>query len=113
VRVALDQGTLENVYLVPQAAVQRDAKGLFAYVVLPDDKVEQRPLQAQGMEGSNWIVTQGLASGERVIVAGLQRVRPGASVKAVPAGTAAQVEKEAAAAKQTPATPPGAAAAKK
>jgi membrane fusion protein (multidrug efflux system) len=81
VRVSLQQGARQNVYLIPQAAVQRDQKGLFVLVVGADDKAGQKTVQAQGMQGSNWVINGGLQPGDRVIVSGLQRVRPGAPVK--------------------------------
>ena len=84
VRVSLQQGARQNVYLIPQAAVQRDQKGLFVFVVGSDDKAAQKPVQAQGLDGSNWIINGGLQPGDRVIVSGLQRVRPGATVKVAP-----------------------------
>ena len=85
VRVALEQGARQNVYVIPQDAVQRDAKGLYAFVVGADSKVEQRSLQTQGIDGNNWVVTSGLKPGEQVVVSGLQRVTPGAAVKPVAA----------------------------
>lgn len=95
VRVSLEQGARQNVYLVPQAAVQRDQNGLFVFTVGADGKATQKPVQAQGMDGGNWIIGSGLQPGDRVIVSGLQRVRPGAEVKAVAAGQggAAQASK--------------------
>ncbi len=89
VRVSLEQGARQNVYVIPQGAVQRDQKGLFVYVVGADGKVEQRSLQTQGIDGGNWVVTGGLKPGERVIVSGLQRVQPGAAVKPILAAPAA------------------------
>lgn len=88
VRVSLEQGARQNVYVIPQAAVQRDQKGLFVYVVGADGKAAQKPVQAQGMDGGNWVINQGLEPGDRVIVSGLQRVQPGAMVKAVAPGAA-------------------------
>jgi membrane fusion protein (multidrug efflux system) len=76
--------------LVPQQAVSRDQKGLpFALVVGADNKVERRQISADRAVGDAWLVTAGLKRGEQVIVDGLQKVRPGAEVKAVPAGAAA------------------------
>lgn len=83
VRVAVAQGARRNAYVIPQSAVQRDAKGLYAFLVSQDGKVAQRSVQAQGMEGSSWVVTGGLKPGDRIIVSGIQQVRPGAAVKAV------------------------------
>jgi membrane fusion protein (multidrug efflux system) len=81
VRVSLQQGARQNVYLIPQAAVQRDQNGLFVLVVGADGKAAQKTVQAQGMQDGNWVINHGLQPGDRVIVSGLQRVRPGAPVK--------------------------------
>lgn len=83
VRVSLEQGARQNVYIIPQAAVQRDQKGLYVFVVGTDGNATQKPVQAQGMDGGNWVINDGLQPGDRVIVAGLQRVRPGTAVKPV------------------------------
>jgi membrane fusion protein (multidrug efflux system) len=64
--------------------VTHDPKGqATALVVGPDNKVAVRPLQVRGTSGSQWIVEGGLEDGERVIVAGVQKVQPGALVVAV------------------------------
>src|SRR3546814_6967120 len=54
-----------------------------ALVVGPDNKVELRPLSTGRTQGSNWIVNSGLKPGDKVIVAGVQKVRPGMTVKPV------------------------------
>jgi membrane fusion protein (multidrug efflux system) len=70
--------------LVPQQGVTRDAKGqATALVVGTDGKVAQRLIQASGTFGNQWVVEGGLQEGERVIVAGMQKVQPGTTVKAV------------------------------
>jgi membrane fusion protein (multidrug efflux system) len=86
VRVQLQQGARKNVYLIPQSAVQRDMQGIYAYVVGAEGKAERRALKAQDMQGSSWVVTEGLQPGDKVVVSGVQRVQPGAPVKAVVAG---------------------------
>jgi membrane fusion protein (multidrug efflux system) len=63
---------------------------LFLLVVGADGKVEQRAVQVSRTVGDQWLVDGGLAAGDRVIVEGLQKVRPGADVTAVPAATAKQ-----------------------
>jgi membrane fusion protein (multidrug efflux system) len=86
VRARLDEGVNPAALLVPQVGVTRDQKGLpTALVVLPDGKVERRQLVADRAIGDAWLVTQGVKAGEQVIVEGLQKVRPGAQVKPVPA----------------------------
>ncbi|MFZ1426271.1 MAG: efflux RND transporter periplasmic adaptor subunit [Geminicoccaceae bacterium] len=68
--------------LVPQRAVSRDPKGrAVALVVLPDNKVEQRILTTDRTVGDQWLVTDGVKAGDRVIIAGLQKARPGATVQ--------------------------------
>src|SRR5258706_290353 len=83
VRARIEQGTNEAV-LVPQQGVTRDSKGgATALVVAADNKVALRAIQATNTFGSQWIVVGGLQEGERVIVAGTQKVQPGMTVKAV------------------------------
>ncbi|WP_332455353.1 HlyD family secretion protein, partial [Burkholderia ubonensis] len=72
--------------LVPQIGVTHDQKGqAVALVVGADNKVAPRPLTTTGMQGQNWIVEGGLQAGDRVIVQGIDKVRPGATVKTVAA----------------------------
>ncbi|HEX6834609.1 MAG TPA: efflux RND transporter periplasmic adaptor subunit [Rudaea sp.] len=82
VRVSL--GELKGAFLVPQAGVQRDASGAYAMVVGADGKVVQKHVKADNTRGDNWIVTDGLADGDQVIVSGLQKARPGSPAKATP-----------------------------
>jgi membrane fusion protein (multidrug efflux system) len=71
--------------LVPQQGVGRDPKGNpFAWVVGKDQKVELRPLELERAIGDQWLVMSGLAIDDRVIVEGVDRVRPGMPVIAVP-----------------------------
>lgn len=86
VRAQLEEGTREGAILVPQLALRRDAQGKASvFVVGADGKVEVRPVQASRAVGDRWLVTSGLQPGDQVVVEGLQRVRPGMTVKAVPA----------------------------
>jgi membrane fusion protein, multidrug efflux system len=90
VRAVLSEGTDAEALLVPQPAVSRDTKGnASVMVVKTDGTVEVRPLELSRVLGDKWLVSSGLAAGERVIVDGLQKVRPGAKVKAVEAAAAA------------------------
>ena len=85
VRAVVQEGIKEQAILIPQQAVSRDPKGNpLALVVDAGEKVSQRMLTLDRAIGDKWLVTAGLASGDRVIVEGMQKVRPGASVKAVP-----------------------------
>ncbi len=85
VRAVVDEGVNPKALLVPQQAVSRDPKGNpVTLIVDAENKVQQRTLTLDRAIGDAWLVTAGLATGERVIVEGLQKVRPGAPVKAVP-----------------------------
>ncbi|MCP3101510.1 efflux RND transporter periplasmic adaptor subunit [Myxococcus sp. K15C18031901] len=89
VRARLEEGVDPDALLVPQSAVTRDARGrATALVVGAQNKVEPRVLVANRSVGDQWLVTEGLAAGDQVIVEGLQKVRPGSEVRAVPAGSA-------------------------
>lgn len=83
-------GVVGNGILVPQPAVTRDPKGnAMVMVVSKDNKAQPRPIKATQTVGDKWLVTEGLQSGDRVIVEGLQKVMPDAPVKPVPAGSKA------------------------
>lgn len=87
VRARLEQAVDPQALLVPQIGVTRDQKGLpVALVVNAEQKVERRQLVADRAIGDAWLVRSGVEAGEQVIVEGVQKVRPGATVKAVPAG---------------------------
>lgn len=89
VRAIVEEGVAEQAILVPQQGVTRDPKGnAIAMVVNASDKVEQRSLTVDRAIGTNWLVLGGLAAGDRVIVEGLQKIRPGVAVKVVPAAPA-------------------------
>ncbi len=79
VRMKLD--TLRDVVVIPSAAVQRGAQGLFVYVVRPDNTVAQRVVKLGPAEGLRVAVNEGLATGEVVVVDGMDRLRPGAPVE--------------------------------
>jgi membrane fusion protein (multidrug efflux system) len=80
VNVRLTIGMAQHAFLVSQAALQRDATGPYVLVAGPDDKVIQKRVVTQALSGFNWIVTEGLANGDRIIVAGIQSARPGTRV---------------------------------
>ncbi|MEG0007360.1 efflux RND transporter periplasmic adaptor subunit [Aeromonas lusitana] len=80
-RATLQEGERPEGLLVPQTAVTRTPKGgANVMVVTADNKVELRDVQLGRMSGESWVVESGLKAGERVIVAGLQKVKPGAEV---------------------------------
>jgi len=72
--------------VVPQAAIQQNQAGYFVLVVDAESKVEQRPITLGDRLQTEAVVASGLAVGEQVIVEGIQKVRPGAIVTAVPQG---------------------------
>ncbi len=83
VRAQLEEGTNPNALLVPQQGVTRTPRGdASAMVIGKDDKVEVRNITAAQAIGDKWLVTSGLKDGDRVIVTGLQKVKPGVQVKA-------------------------------
>ena len=86
VRARLDEGSSPDAILVPQLAVTRNSKGEpTAMIVGANGLAELRVLQTSRTVGNQWLVTSGLKPGDQVIVDNLQRIRPGAPVKAVPA----------------------------
>jgi len=85
VRAVVEEGVAENALLVPQQGVTRDQRGeALVWVVTDDGVVEQRMLEIDRAIGSDWLVTGGVEAGDRVIVEGRQKVRPGDTVDAVP-----------------------------
>ena len=91
VRARLEEGVSPEALLVPQQGVTRDQKGMpTALVVNAERKVERRQLVTDRAVGDAWLVTSGLKAGDQVIVEGLQKVRPGVEVKAVPAASTRQ-----------------------
>lgn len=102
VTVKATLGDLHNVFLIPQAAVLRDANDAYVMVVgeghakdpqtgkdttVPSAAV-RRPIKAERISGSNWVVTGGLKPGDQIIVQGLPKARENAPVKASPAQAA-------------------------
>ena len=77
----LEEGFVENAMLVPQQGITHNARGdATALFVNADNKVEQRTLTTSRAIGDKWLVTDGVQAGDRVIVEGLQKVQPGATV---------------------------------
>lgn len=86
VRVILAQAEYAHALTIPQESLVRSAKGDVVMSVLPDGKVVPLPVVTGIAYENRWIVQSGLKGGEQVIVEGLQKAKPGATVKAVPAG---------------------------
>jgi membrane fusion protein (multidrug efflux system) len=85
VRALVQDGIIDRAILAPQQGVSQDPKGNpIALVVDSSNKVEQRALKIDRAIGNKWLVTEGLKSGDRLIVEGIQKVRPGMPVRAVP-----------------------------
>ena len=88
VTARFDQAVETGVVLVPQAALLRDFNGdAFVYLVGKDGKAQRRVVETERTSGANWVVTGGLAPGDRIIVQGLNGLKAGDKVKAVPAST--------------------------
>ncbi|HEU4820011.1 MAG TPA: efflux RND transporter periplasmic adaptor subunit [Qipengyuania sp.] len=86
VNAQFDQAVQTGVFLVPQAAVQRDFNGAtFVMLAGADGKAIRRPVATERTLGPNWVVTDGLKQGDRVITQGLANLKAGANIKAVPA----------------------------
>lgn len=95
VRAILEEGINESAILVPQRGVTRTPKGdAMVMTVGAEEKAEPRPITVVRTVGDSWLVSDGLKAGDRIILEGLQKARPGTPVKAVPFGSA-------------PAAPPG------
>ena len=92
VRARLDEGVNDNALLVPQQGITRNPRGdATAMVIGADNKVELRTVTTTQAIGDKWVVTDGLKSGDKVIVTGLQKIKPGVQV------TAQEVDQKAAA----------------
>ncbi len=87
VRAILEEGVDEHAILVPQRGVTRNPAGdAMVMVVGSEEKVEPRVIKVVRTVGENWLVSEGLKAGDRVILEGLQKARPGTPVRAVPFG---------------------------
>jgi membrane fusion protein (multidrug efflux system) len=87
VRAVLAEGVDDNAILIPQRGVTRNPKGeAVVMMVGTGDKVEPRTIKVVRTVGDNWLVDEGLKAGDRVILEGFQKARPGTQVKVVPFG---------------------------
>ncbi len=81
VRVQIEQGVRDNALTIPQMAVQRDQSGQsYVYVMQSEDTVARRDVSLGRTSGSRWLVEDGLQEGDRVVVAGAQKLYPDAKV---------------------------------
>ena len=84
VRARLPQGQRNNAILVPQKGIARDPTGqATAMVIGAEDKVESRKVTTERAVGNQWLISDGLNEGDRLIIEGLQKIRPGAAVTPV------------------------------
>ena len=90
VRAVVNEGVRTAAVLAPQQGIARDPNGKAnALVVDKDNKVELRSVQVSRSVGDHWLVDDGLAAGDRVIVDGVQKVEPGSAVQAIEQAAAA------------------------
>ena len=93
VRARFAQALNTRAFLVPQAALSRDVKGnALVYLVGPENKALQTQVRAERAMGQDWVVTEGLSAGDRVIVQGLSKLSPNEAVDPVAADTPQRVE---------------------
>ena len=93
VRASFVQAVDRTAFMVPQAAVSRDPQGrATVFVVGPGNKAALRPITAERTQGKFWVVTDGLKSGDRVIVQGLAKLLPNQAIRPVPADTPQRLE---------------------
>jgi membrane fusion protein (multidrug efflux system) len=87
VRAILEEGVIDQAILVPQRGVTRNPAGSAVVMVVgAEEKVEPRPIKVVRTVGDSWLVSEGLKTGDRVIMEGFQKARPGTPVKTVPFG---------------------------
>lgn len=92
VRAVVEEGESPQAILVPQRGVTRNPKGeAIVMIVGAEEKVEPRVIKVARTVGENWLVSEGLKAGDRVILEGVQKARPGTAVKAVPFGAKPEV----------------------
>ncbi|MEY2114629.1 MULTISPECIES: efflux RND transporter periplasmic adaptor subunit [Rhodanobacter] len=77
-------GQQHNVFIVPQQAVQRDTGGTYVMTIGKDGNVKRKSVTTTDMRDGNWVVSDGLAAGDQIIVSGLQKVKDGAPAKSTP-----------------------------
>ena len=103
-------GERNNAYLVPQQALLRDTNGGYVMVVGADGKVVRKNVKTDGAQNGNWLVSEGLAAGDKVVVAGVQKVKEGTPATAKPWTPGQDANGKPAAAGAAPGAPAAAAA---
>ncbi|MCH1998246.1 efflux transporter periplasmic adaptor subunit, partial [Achromobacter xylosoxidans] len=100
VRVRLEQAVNRDTYLVPRDALLRNADGAHLLVAGDDGELRSVAVAAHRLLGPNWVITEGLEGGERVVVENAAQLAPGQKIKPVeraapsaPAATAGNNEK--------------------
>jgi membrane fusion protein (multidrug efflux system) len=97
VRTQLTRGTRQAALLVPQRGVSHNSSGEATVLVVDgENKVAERTVTADRAIGGEWLITAGLSAGDRVVLDGLQKVKPGAVVKPTPAAEQALADETAA-----------------
>jgi len=86
-RVRFPSAVAEDIVRIPQSAVQTGPQGQFVLLVVGDDKTKPQPVKTGSMADGDFIITEGLKGGEKIIVTGFQKMRPGAPFKMVPWST--------------------------
>jgi len=108
VRVRLKGAIRPNAVLIPQRAVQQGAKGHFVWVVNKNGQAELRPVTVGDWKGDGWLISEGLANGDKVVVDGAVRLTQGAAVKAaayLPPAASAPAQAAPAGSRYPPASP--------
>ncbi|MBU4423984.1 MAG: HlyD family secretion protein, partial [Gammaproteobacteria bacterium] len=112
VRAVLETGINEQALLVPQQGVNRDTAGNASVLLVnADNKIERRKIAVEAAVGNRWLVGSGLAAGDRVVVDGFQRIKPGDAVKPTEVAPKPMAATSAATATPTPAPATAASAA--
>lgn len=84
VRASLEEGVRKNGILVPQKGIMRDATGEpSAFVLTAENKVEKRSVKTARAIGDQWLIAEGLQAGDRLIVEGIQKIRPGQEAEVI------------------------------
>ena len=93
VRASFAQAINSRAFLVPQPGVSRDPQGNATVIVVgPGNKAVQKKVVADRTQGEYWVVTSGLNQGDKIIVQGLSKLKPGQSIQPVPANTPQRVQ---------------------